>query len=563
MSQTVTLAVEQLHPNEYNPNVMTEAESAEFAAEVRHLGRIPKPVVVRPNGVDYVIVDGEHGWRAAIEAGLKEIPCEIIEADEFEAMRQTYKRNQHGTHDPVRLGKMFKQMMESRGLSQRAFAKEIAVSEGTIRNALAYCEAAEMRNSYAPDTAASDVANLSVRQLQKYLSYPDGIRDKWLDAGANSVHLTGITVTLRDEYGRRHKQAVDASFAFRQIATVGLSSNLDSQSAAHFNQSVQDLYPMARWAVEYNGYIPESYEYARAVASVSPSVNWLNRMPCDSDSEELTVKLYFTPEEWKEILSYCASRGESKDKMWPFIEARMNLLLKQKGIDRDGYDYTDPRVALVLDELRDAPDFIRNAPIDLVEKHYLHTVESTDPSISEELFLEFKREAVKTLIWKNEFLATAGDHAEHEEAIKANLSTLTAEEALRRTINRGLFDKGIEDRNALFDDRERLLDAAVDSQRKYYDIREGVIDGRKAVDVFRERLAALPYPEFRMLAAYLTGHSEIVPGTWFQALGGKDPRFLDQSSERETSASPAEANSPQEEKRLDELEAVIANGLGV
>ena len=79
-------------------------------------------MVVRPNGKDgrYLIVDGEHGWRAATKAGFQAIPCEIIEADDFEAMRQTYKRNQHGTHAPILLGKFFKRMMEEKGLSQRA-----------------------------------------------------------------------------------------------------------------------------------------------------------------------------------------------------------------------------------------------------------------------------------------------------------------------------------------------------------------------------------------------------------------------------------------------------------
>src|SRR5690606_29130015 len=96
-----TIAPAAIKPNDYNPNRMTDDEFAELVAEVRHLGRLPKPVVVRPNGDGYVIVDGEHGWRAAQEVGLPEITCEVIEVDDFEAMRQTYKRNQHGQHNPV------------------------------------------------------------------------------------------------------------------------------------------------------------------------------------------------------------------------------------------------------------------------------------------------------------------------------------------------------------------------------------------------------------------------------------------------------------------------------
>ena len=41
------LQTAQIHQNNYNPNRMTDDEFQELVAEVRHLGRIPKPVVVR------------------------------------------------------------------------------------------------------------------------------------------------------------------------------------------------------------------------------------------------------------------------------------------------------------------------------------------------------------------------------------------------------------------------------------------------------------------------------------------------------------------------------------
>ena len=122
--RVVVLPTDQLVPNDYNPNSLTDAEFAELVAEVRHLGRLPKPVVVRSDGDRWLIVDGEHGWRAAREVGLIDVPCEVVEADTFEAMRQTFKRNQHGTHNPVRLGQMFRAMLTMRGgLSMRALAE--------------------------------------------------------------------------------------------------------------------------------------------------------------------------------------------------------------------------------------------------------------------------------------------------------------------------------------------------------------------------------------------------------------------------------------------------------
>jgi ParB-like chromosome segregation protein Spo0J len=69
-----------LHPNTYNPNRMSEEDFRRLVGEVVHLGRIPKPIVVRPDGEQYEIVEGEHSWKAANHGGLRELPCEVIDA---------------------------------------------------------------------------------------------------------------------------------------------------------------------------------------------------------------------------------------------------------------------------------------------------------------------------------------------------------------------------------------------------------------------------------------------------------------------------------------------------
>jgi len=83
------LPINQLQPNAWNPNQMTDTQFRELVEEVRRLGRVPKPIVVRHHGEQFEIVDGEHNWQAAQEVGLTELPCEIIDADDFEAMLQT------------------------------------------------------------------------------------------------------------------------------------------------------------------------------------------------------------------------------------------------------------------------------------------------------------------------------------------------------------------------------------------------------------------------------------------------------------------------------------------
>jgi len=171
------IRVDALVPNDYNPNRMTDTEYAELVVELRHYrehqdqGQRPAPIVVRQGltAEKYVIVDGEHRWRAAQEVGLDTVPCEIIEVGEFESRRQTYKRNRHGNDNQVRLGRMLDQMQGDR--SNRELAEELNVSEGTIRNAQAYLRAAELRNDYAEDQEKADreIALLTVKQVRQYL----------------------------------------------------------------------------------------------------------------------------------------------------------------------------------------------------------------------------------------------------------------------------------------------------------------------------------------------------------------------------------------------------------
>lgn len=178
------LLVDAVRPSGWNPNQMSGEDFEAYRAEVRLLGKPPKPIVVIREGDGYIIVDGEHAWRAAKDVGLKEVPCEILEVDLFEAMRQTAMRNCHGENDPVRLGRLYDRMLKARNLSNRALAAKLRITEGSIRNQLKYAEAADMRKHYAPDDADERISKLTVEQVRAYLELPAGQQNEWLDSGA-------------------------------------------------------------------------------------------------------------------------------------------------------------------------------------------------------------------------------------------------------------------------------------------------------------------------------------------------------------------------------------------
>jgi ParB-like chromosome segregation protein Spo0J len=100
-----------LEPAAYNPNQLTDEQFKQLVAEVRHQRRVLKPIVVhKDRNSRHVIVDGEHNWRAAREAGLVEVPIEEIGDDEYlnaaAVRRQTFLRNKRGSYHNVKLGRM-------------------------------------------------------------------------------------------------------------------------------------------------------------------------------------------------------------------------------------------------------------------------------------------------------------------------------------------------------------------------------------------------------------------------------------------------------------------------
>ena len=383
-----TLPPDQLRPNDYNPNRMNEEAFAEFLAEVRHLGRLPKPIVVRPNGEGYCIVDGEHGWRAASEIGLDVVPCEIIDVDDFEAMRQTYKRNRHGADETVALGRMFRRMMEAHTLSQRALVKEIEVSEGTVRNALLYAEATDLRNRYAleaehsTDDVGSTISALSVQQVRHYVKLPRPIADLWLNTGGSQRALwEALHPGLKDDVTILDAQCPGASAdlhdTYQSLVKTDLIEFLRPvSSASGFIKAIRTLCGWIQWERQYcfkglgrADLRPYTRQYfagewvVREKYLMDEALDTLIDTATDSPSFRLT------PEEFEAVIT--TAKHQTSDTSALMFFDRLRLAIHEK-MGRLPDDEGTVRWRLSEAELEaDAPDYIRSSHLSIDEKYAL------------------------------------------------------------------------------------------------------------------------------------------------------------------------------------------------
>ncbi|HET9174006.1 MAG TPA: ParB/RepB/Spo0J family partition protein [Candidatus Saccharimonadales bacterium] len=81
------IALDKLHPNEYQPRVhFDETALEELASSIRHFG-VVQPLVVSPDTHDtYSIIAGERRWRASKIAGLSHVPVIVRSSKELEQL---------------------------------------------------------------------------------------------------------------------------------------------------------------------------------------------------------------------------------------------------------------------------------------------------------------------------------------------------------------------------------------------------------------------------------------------------------------------------------------------
>jgi ParB family chromosome partitioning protein len=128
------IKIDQIFPNNYNPNVVSEDILAKLRAEISQKG-LCEPIILRRKGNGYEIVDGEHRWRVCQELGWEEIPCIIQDYDDNEAKIKTLQLNyMRGSAVPVKLASLIHEL--SKEIKLEDLAKRLPYEEPQMLNNL-------------------------------------------------------------------------------------------------------------------------------------------------------------------------------------------------------------------------------------------------------------------------------------------------------------------------------------------------------------------------------------------------------------------------------------------
>lgn len=131
------IGIHEIMPNVNQPRkTFPEEKIEELADSIREHGII-QPIVVRKKQKGYEIVAGERRWRAAMKAGLSEVPCLLRElSDEQNMLIAIIENMQREDLNPIEEAEGLHQMISTFGLTQEEVSKSVGKSRPYITNSL-------------------------------------------------------------------------------------------------------------------------------------------------------------------------------------------------------------------------------------------------------------------------------------------------------------------------------------------------------------------------------------------------------------------------------------------
>lgn len=180
--------VARIKPNPSQPRVQFDEEALEELADsIRERG-VLQPILLRPNGEDYLIVAGERRWRAAQRARLHSIPAIVREVDDSTTAELALIENiQRQDLNPLEEAEGYRQLIQRHGHTQDDVGRFVHKSRSHVANLLRLLDLPEfvrqslMRGDISmgharaiagaddPDVLAREIIarGLSVRQVEE------------------------------------------------------------------------------------------------------------------------------------------------------------------------------------------------------------------------------------------------------------------------------------------------------------------------------------------------------------------------------------------------------------
>ncbi|MGM0396134.1 MAG: ParB/RepB/Spo0J family partition protein [Bacillota bacterium] len=133
----LSLPLENIRPKADQPRKIFQKEALDDLAQSIRTNGVIQPIIVRKIDGKHEIIAGERRWRAAKDAGLKEIPCIVREIDDITADRISLIENiQRENLNPIEEAQAYRRILNEYKLKQEELAKAVGKSRSYISNVM-------------------------------------------------------------------------------------------------------------------------------------------------------------------------------------------------------------------------------------------------------------------------------------------------------------------------------------------------------------------------------------------------------------------------------------------
>jgi ParB family chromosome partitioning protein len=134
---TTEVPTDLIDPSLLQPrSVFDEAKLDELAKSITANG-VVQPVLLRRKGARFELIAGERRWRAAIRAGLEQIPAVLRNVSDEKVLEIALIENiQREDLNPIEEARAYKKLIETLGLTQESVAERVGRDRSYVTNYL-------------------------------------------------------------------------------------------------------------------------------------------------------------------------------------------------------------------------------------------------------------------------------------------------------------------------------------------------------------------------------------------------------------------------------------------
>lgn len=204
----LSVPVSNISPNPHQPRgSFNEENLEELTVSIREHGVLQPLVVMQSDKIGqasrYNLIAGERRWRAAMLAGLDEVPVVVKEASSREMLELALVENlQRADLNPVEEASAYRSLVDDFGMKQDEVADRVGKSRTAVNNSL------RLLNLPPPILEALAAGNISAGHARALLQMPD-VEAQLITA--ERIISQGLSVRQVEALARRLAEAVEAA----------------------------------------------------------------------------------------------------------------------------------------------------------------------------------------------------------------------------------------------------------------------------------------------------------------------------------------------------------------